>query len=173
MGERRSADLERSKSLKMNILKTILAGKYTTMLFRLALGAIFIYASIDKIAHPADFARAIFYFRILPVSLVNILAVVLPWVELFAGILLILGIFTRGSVLLINVMLIVFIVAIAYNVLRGVDIACGCFTVSPAAEKHGLSLLYRDMGMLLMGLQIYFFDRGLLSLARRNQTRSS
>jgi len=151
----------------MNIVKTLLSGKYTSMLFRLVLGAIFIYASIDKIAHPADFARAIFYYRILPVSLVNIFAVVLPWAELFAGTLLILGIFTRGSVLLIDVMLLVFIVAIAYNVLRGVDISCGCFTVSPAAEKHGLSLLYRDIGMLLMGLQIYSFDKGFLSLGRR------
>jgi uncharacterized membrane protein YphA (DoxX/SURF4 family) len=156
----------------MSMVKTLITGKYTTLLFRLFLGAIFIYASVDKIAHPADFARAIFYYRILPVYLVNILAVVLPWAELFAGILLILGIFTRSSALLIDAMLLVFIVAISHNVLRGVDIACGCFTVSPVAQKHGLSLLYRDIGMLLMGLQIYFFDQGGLSLMRRNLTRS-
>lgn len=157
----------------MNTIKTLLTGKYTTMLFRLALGAIFIYASIDKIAHPADFARAIFYYRILPVPFVNIFAVVLPWVELFTGTLLIVGIFTRGSALLIDAMLMVFIVAIAYNVLRGVDIACGCFTVSPTAKEHGLSLLYRDIGMLAMGMQIYFFDKGCLRLLKSKRSQNS
>jgi uncharacterized membrane protein YphA (DoxX/SURF4 family) len=153
----------------MNVIKTAVTGKYTTLLCRLALGVLFVYASIDKIANPADFARAIFYYRILPVSLVNLLAVTLPWGELFAGILLILGLFTRGSALLINALLAVFIIAIGYNVSRGVDIACGCFTVSPTATKHGLSSLYRDVGMLLMGLQIYLFDKGFLSLRRRKE----
>ena len=100
------------------------------LLVRLALGLVFVYASLDKIANPADFALIVKNYRLLPFDAINLVAVLLPWVELVAGLLLIFGLVTRGSSLLISVLLAVFIVALGINVSRGLDINCGCFSTS-------------------------------------------
>ncbi|MEA1882775.1 MAG: MauE/DoxX family redox-associated membrane protein, partial [Candidatus Marinimicrobia bacterium] len=57
--------------------------------FRLIVGIIFIYASWDKIAHPAEFAKAIGNYHAVPFGLENMMAMVLPWLELLVGICLI------------------------------------------------------------------------------------
>ena len=41
---------------------------------RLVLGLIFIYASVDKIYHPAEFAQVISNYQILPDALINIVS---------------------------------------------------------------------------------------------------
>lgn len=72
---------------------------------RIFLGAVFIYASIDKIIHPEAFAKAIFNYQILPEALINLTAILLPWLELVMGVLLVLGIWQQGAVFLANVLL--------------------------------------------------------------------
>ena len=56
---------------------------------RLILGGVFVFASIDKILHPAAFAEAVYNYQILPDNLINLTAIVLPWLELVLGSLLI------------------------------------------------------------------------------------
>ena len=51
---------------------------------RLILGGVFIYASIDKILNPGDFAKIISNYHVLPFGLENLLAITLPWVELLS-----------------------------------------------------------------------------------------
>ena len=46
---------------------------------RVILGAVFIYASIDKIRNPEAFAKAVYNYQILPDSLINLTAIALPW----------------------------------------------------------------------------------------------
>ena len=54
-------------------------------LVSIGLGAVFVYASFDKIAHPQDFARIVYRYRLagptagLGVVPANALAVILPW----------------------------------------------------------------------------------------------
>ena len=98
------------------------------ILFRLLVGFIFIYAALEKISNPADFAGAIDNYRLLPVSLINLPAIVLPWLELFAGIFLILGFYLRGSSLILFGLLCLFTAAISISLIRGIDISCGCKT---------------------------------------------
>ena len=74
-----------------------------TLALRLVLGGIFIYASLDKIVHPRAFAEIIYNYQILPGSLINLSAVILPWLELFLGLLLISGRFMVGGHLLEHV----------------------------------------------------------------------
>ena len=45
---------------------------------RLILGGVFIYASLDKIAHPAEFAKAIGNYHVVPFGLENLMALALP-----------------------------------------------------------------------------------------------
>lgn len=101
---------------------------------RIILGGIFVYASIDKILHPAAFAEAVYNYQILPDSLVNLTAVFLPWLELILGGCLIAGVWLPGAALIANVLLITFAGALAFNLARGLDIHCGCFTTDAGAE---------------------------------------
>jgi uncharacterized membrane protein YphA (DoxX/SURF4 family) len=110
----------------------------------------FIYASLDKIAHPEEFAKQIGYYKALPFGLENVLAIVLPWTELIVGICLIAGLLVDGATLLSIIMMLVFILAISQAMLRGIDITCGCFKVSADSDKLGLDTIIRDIIFLVM-----------------------
>jgi len=153
-------------------MRELLSSKWLVLLFRLIVGITFLYASLDKIAHPDEFARVVYNYKILPGFLINIFAITLPWVELFCGLFLILGLFVQSSSLIISLLLISFIIALSVNFLKGIDIACGCFTTDPNAKKEGAWLLTRDIVLLLMSLQILFFNRDLLGLQRIFQKKS-
>ena len=117
------------------------------LLCRLAVGGIFLYASLDKLAHPAAFAQAIYHYRILPPGLLHPVALLLPMTELILGLGLVLGVARRGSALLAAMLTTVFLAAIAVSLLRGLDISCGCFHTD-GGHQVGLSLLLRDLVLL-------------------------
>lgn len=52
---------------------------------RIFLGLVFVVASVDKIIHPKAFAEIIYNYQILPGSLINLTAIILPWLELLLG----------------------------------------------------------------------------------------
>ena len=95
---------------------------------RLLLGLVFIYASFDKLLHPADFAETVYRYRLMPDELVNLTAIVLPWLECVLGLSLVLGIGLPGSALLSAALLTVFVAALGFNLARGLDVNCGCFS---------------------------------------------
>jgi putative oxidoreductase len=143
--------------------KRIIAHPYTALILRVVLGAIFIYASWHKILAPEEFARSIVNYRILPGESVNLLAIVLPWIELVCGLLLVLGLFTGGSILLVAFMMTVFLVAIGSALVRGIDISCGCFA-SDGADRVNILFLIRDIVLFACALQVFLFDRRTASL---------
>lgn len=125
---------------------------------RFILGGIFIYASIDKIRNPHDFAQIIYDYQLLPDIFIYFVAVTLPWVEMVTGLFLISGVFTRTSSIILSSLLLAFIVAFIISEIRGFNISCGCFS----NEEKGFSdsliiLIIRDMIMLIPGLVIIFF----------------
>ena len=130
---------------------------------RIFLGAVFIYASVDKILHPAPFALAIYNYQILPNELIPLTAILIPWIELLLGIGLILGVWLPGCVFLINLLLLIFISALVFNIIRGLDIRCGCFSASNKELEDGTMAWYfiRDMIFFLLGaylfLRLYIF----------------
>lgn len=130
------------------------------------LGAVFVVACLHKIAHPGSFALDIATYDIIPLQLVNLMAITLPWIELFAGLMLIVGFRTRGAALAIGGMLVVFIAAIVIALDRGLDMSCGCFASQSAAADDPISYLtvLRDCGWLLISLYILFFDRRPIGL---------
>jgi putative oxidoreductase len=144
---------------------------YTSVVFRWAVGLIFVYASMDKLLHPSAFAVAIYNYKILPGSLINLVAITLPWLELVCGILLIIGLSPRAAALLLSILLLIFFSALSISLYRGIDISCGCFSVSTTADKIGISIMVRDLLVLAMSLQILFFDGNLLSIERLLPTR--
>ena len=103
---------------------------------RTILGIVFIYASIDKVLHPEAFARAVYNYQILPDFLINLAAIILPWLELILGLFLIIGLFREGSACVASLLLVVFFGAIVFNLARGLDIHCGCFRTSTDSTNN-------------------------------------
>jgi len=135
-------------------MKRLLSNDWLTLVFRMAFGAIFIYAAIDKIQHPDQFARIIYNYHLVPGPLVNLMALVLPMSELLAGICVVAGVLYRGARNYLLLMLAVFMVAITVNIIRGIDLECGCFTVSTRAKSAGLQVLIRDVVFAVPGLAL-------------------
>jgi putative oxidoreductase len=148
-------------------LKKVVSNKYLILGIRLLLGVVFVYAAVDKIAHPADFAQNIYNYRMLPHSVINFMALTLPWLEMICGTLIIVGVFIRGSAFLIGFMLLIFILAISFALIRGLDISCGCFS-QVGGHKVALDLLVRDILMFVGALLVMFFAGPAFSLARRS-----
>ncbi|MGD9503794.1 MAG: MauE/DoxX family redox-associated membrane protein [Syntrophobacteraceae bacterium] len=124
---------------------------------RIFLGAVFVFASIDKIIHPADFAQIIKNYQILPVTLITLAAVVLPWLEMILGVAIIAGVWLPGALALANALLASFFAALLFNVARGLDIHCGCFSSTPTSGKpHMLWYVLRDSSFLLVGMYLLF-----------------
>ncbi|MEW6457032.1 MAG: MauE/DoxX family redox-associated membrane protein [Acidobacteriota bacterium] len=143
-----------------NKILTLLSSSPIQTFSQIILGGIFIYASIGKIAYPLEFAEIIYNYKILPDYLIGITAIILPWIELISGILLILGILVRYSALILSSLLIIFIIAILINTIRGIDINCGCFSVNPYESKiSGFLLITRDLLILIPGIIIVFLNK--------------
>ncbi|MCG8551831.1 MAG: DoxX family membrane protein [Desulfobacterales bacterium] len=123
---------------------------------RLFLGVTFISASWHKIVSPDQFATILYGYAVFPHQIINLLAIVMPFLELVCGITLITGIFKRSGLLLINAMLVSFIFLISFNLIRGHEFDCGCFSLAGTKGTwSSVSLLVRDLVML--GAGIYLF----------------
>jgi uncharacterized membrane protein YphA (DoxX/SURF4 family) len=140
----------------------LLDSRWISLLVRIVLGLVFVYSSWAKIADPPGFVEMVWNYRILPGYLINPVAIVLPWLELLAGLALISGFLRKGAALLIGVMLVVFIVALSTDLLRGIAVECGCFPTAEEAKttaelfaRMKLDLL-RDAGLLLLSFQVLF-----------------
>lgn len=133
--------------------------KTIEIVFCMILGVTFIYASIHKIANPAEFAKIIYGYDIFPNASVNILAITVPFFELFTGILLLGRIFLfRPALIIMNLMLMGFIIIIGFNLIRGHQFDCGCFSFAGSQDgvKAAVSLLIRDVALLACGVFLWF-----------------
>ena len=156
-------------------MKRLLLHPLVARLAALAVGLVFVYASHDKIwkragpdpktgevtalSGPAEFARVVYRYQIvgpsdrLPPVVPNVFAVTLPWIELVAGLLLILGVWRREAALLCAAMLVMFIVSVSSALWRGIDLKnCGCFSVSGEGRAAGLGLIVGDTALLAASL---------------------
>jgi uncharacterized membrane protein YphA (DoxX/SURF4 family) len=140
-------------------MKDFLSNKYFQTALRIILGIIFIYASAGKLFRPEEFAIAIAKYKFVPVYFDYIMAIILPWVEFFTGILLITGIFKKASSLLASISLIAFLIALTSAFARGLDISCGCFSLEETSSKG--DIMYRiieDIFMLAGAIVVYIFS---------------
>ncbi len=143
----------------MTRLGALLGHPWLTVRTQIALGIFFVVAALPKLADPPGFAHMIYNYRLVPGSLVNGMALAMPWLELLLGLALITGIWQRTAASLVGALLVVFTVAIGLNLLRGNPIDCGCFDVTAAGrsvEERFFDMkmvVVRDVGMLLLVAQ--------------------
>jgi putative oxidoreductase len=135
---------------------------------RLYLGLVFLLACLHKIAEPEAFAIDIATYQFLPLVFINAFALVLPMVELVAGVMIIVGLRARASALLIALMMLAFMIGLSHALHLGLDMSCGCFASSEAADGHSISgmTLLRDAAWLALALYVLVFDRRPLGLDR-------
>ena len=120
--------------------------KYLIIIIRIVLGTVFLWASFDKIIDPAKFARNISNYHVIPFGIENTIAIVLPWLELFIGSGLILGIMVDGCVIISSLLLIMFNLMIAQAIFRGFNIECGCGLKEGQLDNCPLTM--RDLAKL-------------------------
>jgi len=123
---------------------------------RLILGGVFIYASFDKILHPAAFAAAVYNYQILPAQLINLTALILPLLELILGVLLLSGIWVSGAVLGVNLLMVVFLSALIFNTARGLNISCGCFSTETTSSGLSVLTVLRDVFFFCLSAYLLF-----------------
>lgn len=121
---------------------------------RLFLGVLWIYASYDKILHPEAFAYAVYNYQVLPDGGINLTALVLPWVELLIGICLLVGFWLPGAALLSTLLLAAFAGALLFNLHRGLDVHCGCFSTQAGGDPAGYLTVLRDLSFLAVSIYL-------------------
>jgi uncharacterized membrane protein YphA (DoxX/SURF4 family) len=117
------------------------------LVFRLLAGGAFTIAGLLKMADPAKFASNIANYRLLQDFLINSVAIILPGIEVAAGLLVLLGFFLRPAALVITSMTVLFSFVILSALARGLNIECGCF--GTVTGRHvGLLNLAIDLALL-------------------------
>ncbi|TAN37277.1 MAG: DoxX family protein [Verrucomicrobia bacterium] len=119
---------------------------------RWIVGLFFLAVALPKLAAPLELALAIFRYHLLPDALINLTALVLPWVELVAAVTLLLApsSWRKAATVLLAGLLLVFTAAIAISLARGLDISCGCFTLKPGLGHIGAWSIIRNLTLLTM-----------------------
>ena len=130
-----------------------------TWVVRILLGSVFLFSSAGKIADPAAFAAIVNNYQLLSPELVFATAVVLPWIEALCGLALVFGRFENGAALLVCLMMVVFTGLILYSGYRGLNIACGCFSLAAKAPSNIAVNTLRNLLILVAGAWVLYFSR--------------
>jgi len=143
------------------------AQPWLTLLARLILGAVLLVAGALKVPNLPKSAMAVRAYEMLPIPIANFLGYTLPWIEIGLGLLLIVGVTVKISGALGALTMFAFIIAIAQAWARGLSIDCGCFgdggQIDPEDTKY-LSTIIRNLGLLGLGVFLYFFPKGRFAL---------
>ncbi len=130
--------------------------QFLVFIFKLVLGITFIVASYPKIEDPAGFAKILYGYAVFPEISINLLAIIVPFIELVIGFSIIMRLFPQSALIIINFLLAAFIVLISFNLLRGHEFDCGCFSMAgQTGIKYAVMLLVRDLLLLGAGLFVW------------------
>lgn len=130
-------------------------------LLKLALAGIFFYAGSIKIAHPESFALDIYNYKVLPLALVNLSALILPFLEILCALGLLFRFSAKASNHFLVLIMLVFLIASIQAWLRGLNIQCGCF--GKGSTTVGPITFLRDSAIVL-GL---FINEFLISMKQQ------
>ena len=154
--------------LNMNFIRSL----NLPFIFRVILGILFIYASYDKILDPASFSQNIHNYHITPISVENLAALIIPWLELIIGVFLIFGLFLEGTTSILIALLVFFIFILSQAIFRGIDVHCGCFKLEAdlGITDFRMELIKRigeDIIFLGMAFIVKFKDKYTLQKTER------
>lgn len=128
------------------------------------LGLVFLASAIPKLRHPKGFILTVLVYGILPPSLGDLYARVLPPLELLVALLLLTGTAVRPAAVITSILLASFVVAVSVNLIRGRDLGCGCFGAG-GGRRIGPELVLQDIGLLVASIISAVLGNGWLMLA--------
>ncbi len=144
--------------LPMRSIFTRLGGSHVGVVLRLVLGGTFLWSGMTKIVNPGQFATLVLNYQVFPSASIVLIAVVLPWLEVVCGALMVANRLTSGGALLLSAMLVAFIGLHIANLARGIDIACGCLSLSPDARSQTWVSIATNV--LLLGISLSILASG-------------
>ncbi len=101
-----------------------------------------------------------------------VISSILPWIEISAGLLLLFGVAVKENSLIISGMLIIFIIAIAISLARGLNIDCGCFGTANGSQLGSIKL-FQNIGLLVIGIILIIYNSTFLSMNKIQQNESA
>ncbi|WP_062213365.1 MauE/DoxX family redox-associated membrane protein [Demequina oxidasica] len=143
------------------------AQPWLSLVVRLAMAGILIFAAIPKLDDLPGSVRAVRAYRLLPEAVVPMVGNLLPFLELLLAALLILGLFTRLASIVWLVMMVGFTIGVIWVWAKGYSIDCGCFggggDVPEGTTNYPLHLAER-LGFSALGAYLLIFPRSKFSL---------
>ncbi len=144
---------------------------------RLGLAVVWLVSGGLKVLDPDQTYVAVRAYDVLPDGGVEVVAALLPWVELALGVLLLLGVGTRFAAAASVGLLLVFMAGVTQAWARGLSIDCGCFggggAVAPGETAYGEELL-RDTAFVALASWLVVRPRTFLALdSRLDATRAT
>ena len=132
-------------------VRALLADRRIVLLGQLVIGLLFLASALSKIGEAGAFARQIHYYRLVPLGLENLLAIILPWIELTTALAILLRLQPRAGAAVGAGLMALFTVVVAAAVTRGLDIECGCFGTADAT-RVGVAKLLENLGLVAVAL---------------------
>lgn len=117
---------------------------------RLLLGLVFLVAAYEKILQPLDFAQTVDNYRLVPSWAVNAVALILPWLEAVVGVCLMAGLWLPGALSVATGLLGIFLTAVVFNIVRGLDVDCGCFGSGGSSGMSSMKMSAARDGVLFV-----------------------
>ncbi len=145
------------------MIEKIINNTAVVLVARIIVALMFIIVGIGKITHPDEFAREINNYQMLPLILINPLAIFLPWLELLTGLMILLGVQIRVNAIIVAAMLVVFTTAIIIAVAKGLSINCGCYS-QIAAQKVGIPKILENTALIIFSLILVFTENNKLQI---------
>lgn len=139
-------------------------------LARLGLAAVWLLSGIPKALDPDQTYVAVRAYDVLPRLGVELVAGILPWLEIALAVLLLLGLGTRAAAAASALLLLVFLAGVAQAWARGLSIDCGCFggggRVEPGQTAY-LQEIVRDTGFLALAVWLVVRPRTVAAVDSR------
>ena len=134
------------------------------MAARLILAAVFLMSAVPNLAAPRQFAGDVQQYRMLPRPLASAFGYALPYAELAAAVMLLIGVYPVWAALGVVVMLLAFMAAVGVAMARKMNLTCSCFGLL-YRERVGWSTQIRDGILLALALFIIVADDSAPTLA--------
>lgn len=139
-------------------------------LARLGLAAVWLLSGVPKALDPDQTYVAVRAYDVLPPLGVELVAAMLPWMEIALAVLVLLGLGTRAVAVVSALLLLAFVAGVTQAWVRGLSIDCGCFggggAVEPGQTAY-LAELARDTGFLLLAAWLVVRPRTLFAADTR------
>jgi putative oxidoreductase len=122
---------------------------------RVCLGAFFLYVGGEKLFRMDGFIRDVANYQIVGAPWDEVVAFTVAWLEIVAGLLLMLGVVRQGALLVLGGLTLVFMAGIGQAWARGLSISCGCFGASAEPTNYPLhvslnALILATIAVLLL-----------------------